>query len=118
MSRRLSSFGPLVSRFARAVTVVSLALSVAGCASALERARKYKDQKDYARSEQYYRTSISSDPEDKKTATSELAALKMALAQHKLKKGDAAAADALFREALELTPGEEKATDGLGRALA
>lgn len=116
MSRRFSSFR--LSRLARTVTLVSLALSVGGCASALERARKYKDQKDYARSEQYYRTSISSDPEDKKTATAELANLKLALAHHKLKKGDAVAAEKLFRESLELAPGEEKATDGLGRALA
>jgi tetratricopeptide (TPR) repeat protein len=116
--RKSSSFRRFVSRVARSLTVVSVALTVAGCASSLERARKYKDQKDYARSEQYYRTSISSDPEDRAKATQELAALKLALAHHKLKKGDAAAAEALFREALELTPGEEKATDGLGRALA
>ena len=98
--------------------MVSIVLGLSGCASALERARKAKDQKDYAKAENYYRTSISADPEDKPTAQKELQALKLALAHNKIKKGDPAAAEKLYREALELAPGEEKATDGLGRALA
>jgi Flp pilus assembly protein TadD len=97
---------------------MSLVLGLSGCASALERARKAKDQKDYPRAEQYYRTSISADPEDKATAQKELAALKLALAHFKLKKGDAVTAEKLFRESLELSPGDDKAVDGLGRALA
>lgn len=108
----------LVSRLVRPLTVVSIVLGMSGCASALERARKAKDQRDYAKAENYYRTSIGNDPEDKETAKTELGSLKLALAQSKLKKGDAVAAEKLFREALELSPGEEKATDGLGRALA
>jgi tetratricopeptide (TPR) repeat protein len=97
---------------------MSIVLGLSGCASSLERARKAKDQKDYAKAENYYRTSIGNDPEDKATAQNELVALKLALAHSKLKKGDPAAAEKLFREALVLAPGEEKATDGLGRALA
>ena len=97
---------------------MSIVLGLSGCASALERARKAKDQKDYAKAENYYRTSIGNDPEDKATAQKELEALKLALAHNKLKKGDPAAAEKLFRDALVLAPGDEKATDGLGRALA
>jgi tetratricopeptide (TPR) repeat protein len=97
---------------------MSIVLGLSGCASSLERARKAKDQKDYAKAENYYRTSIGNDPEDKATAQKELAALKVTLAHSKLKKGDPAAAEKLFREALVLAPGDEKATDGLGRALA
>jgi Flp pilus assembly protein TadD len=92
-------------------------LSLAGCASALERARVARDGRDYARAEQYYRTSMSSDPADKAVAQQELAAMKIARAQAKLKTKPAEA-EKLYREARTLAPSDEKALDGLGRALA
>ena len=92
-------------------------LVLGGCASALERARVARDAKDYPKAEEYYRKSISKDPEDKAKAQKELAALKVTQAHSKLKtKPDVA--EKLYREALALAPGEEKAVDGLGRALA
>ncbi|MBA3548365.1 MAG: hypothetical protein H0T76_17930 [Nannocystis sp.] len=100
-----------------APAVVALALVLGGCASALERARVARDARDYPKAEQYYRTSITADPEDKGAAQRELGALKVTLAQQQL-KSDPAAAERLFREARELAPTDEKAVDGLGRALA
>ena len=96
--------------------LVSL-LALGGCASALERARVARDARDYPKAEQYYRTSMTKDPEDRPKAQKELAGLKVTLAQAKL-KADPAAAEKLFREALTLDPGDAKAIDGLGRAQA
>jgi len=92
-------------------------LVLGGCASALERARVARDARDYPKAEQYYRTSMTADPEDRAAAQTELAGLKVTLAQQKL-KSDPAAAEQLFRAAGELAPADEKALDGLGRALA
>lgn len=114
-THRLSPRIALVSRLAPAL--VALALALGGCASALERARTARDAKEYTKAEQYYRTSIKEDPEDKARAQQELAALKVTLAQPKL-KSKPAVAEKLYREALELVPGQDKAVDGLGRALA
>ena len=90
-------------------------LALGGCASSLERARVARDNRDYPKAEQYYRGAMAKDPEDKPRAQMELGALKVALAQNKLKK-DPAAAEKLFREALALNPRDDKAIDGLGRA--
>ncbi len=100
-----------------ASALVALALTLGGCASALERARVARDARDYPKAEQYYRKSITTTPEDKAAAQRELAGLKVTLAQAKL-KSDAAAAEKLFTEAREINPSDEKAVDGLGRALA
>ncbi len=101
--------------------VLTLGLSLAvvgggGCASALERARVARDAKDYPKAEQYYRTALTGEPADRPKAAKELAALKVTQAHSKLKKGDAPAAEQLFREAMELDPKDDKAIDGLGRA--
>lgn len=100
---------------------LTLGLSLAGvggggCASALERARVARDAKDYPKAEQYYRTALTGEPADRPKAAKELAALKVTQAHGKLKKGDAPAAEQLFREAMELDPKDDKAIDGLGRA--
>ena len=109
----------LASRFASrlAPALVALTLALGGCASALERARTARDAKEYPKAEQYYRASIKEDPEDRARAQQELAALKVTLAQPKL-KSKPEVAEKLYREALELVPGQDKAVDGLGRALA
>lgn len=93
-------------------------LVLGGCASALERARVARDARDYPKAEQYYRTALTGDPADRGKAAKELAGLKVTLATGKLKKGDAAAAEQLFREAMELDAADDKAIDGLGRAQA
>lgn len=93
------------------------AIVLTGCASALERARVARDARDYPKAEQYYRTAMSGDPEDRPRATKELAGLKVTLGQAQLKK-DPVAAEKLFREALALDASEAKAVDGLGRAQA
>jgi tetratricopeptide (TPR) repeat protein len=100
-----------------APALVALALALGGCASALERARVARDGRDYPKAEQYYRKSMTSDPEDKNAATRELAGLKVTQAQQKL-KSDPAQAEKLFLEARAIDPADEKAIDGLGRALA
>ena len=115
MARHLRNPPPSLPRLASAV--VALVLGLGGCASALERARVARDARDYPKAEQYYRTSMSGDPEDRAVAQTELAGLKVTLAQQKL-KSDPAAAEQLFRAAGELAPADEKALDGLGRALA
>ncbi len=102
----------------RLVSSLALVLALGGCASALERARVARDARDYPKAEQYYRTALTGDPVDRNKAAKELAGLKVTLAHAKLKKGDAAAAEKLFREALELDAGDDKAIDGLGRAQA
>lgn len=101
----------------RPLAGLAVALVLAGCASSLERARVARDARDYPKAEQYYKTSMTADPEDKAAAQKELAALKVTLAQQKL-KSDPAGAEQLFRAARELAPADEKAIDGLGRALA
>lgn len=100
-----------------APALVALALALGGCASALERARVARDARDYPKAEQYYRKSMTSDPADKNAAARELAGLKVTQAQQKL-KSDPAQAEKLFLEARALDPADEKAVDGLGRALA
>jgi len=115
MARHFRSLHPSLPRLAPAL--VALALALGGCASALERARVARDARDYPKAEQYYRSSMSADASDRVVAQKELAALKITLAQQKLKT-DPAAAEQLFRDARELSPGDEKAIDGLGRALA
>jgi tetratricopeptide (TPR) repeat protein len=114
MARHPRTPPPSLPRLASAVALV---LVLGGCASALERARVARDARDYPKAEQYYRTSMSADPEDRAAAQTELAGLKVTLAQQKL-KSDPAAAEQLFRAAGELAPADEKALDGLGRALA
>lgn len=98
-------------------SVLVSVLAVGGCASALERARVARDARDYPKAEQYYRTSMAKDPEDRAKAQKELAGLKVTQAQAKLKT-DAVAAEKLFREALTLDASDAKAIDGLGRAQA
>ena len=106
------------SRFVPAVgSVLAVVLALAGCASSLERARVARDNRDYPKAEELYRGAITRDPEDRGRAQVELGALKVTLAQNKLKK-DPVAAEKLFREALELNPRDDKAIDGLGRAQA
>jgi len=114
MARHPRTPPPSLPRLASAVALV---LVLGGCASALERARVARDARDYPKAEQYYRTSMTADPEDRAAAQTELAGLKVTLAQQKL-KSDPAAAEQLFRAAGELAPADEKALDGLGRALA
>jgi len=116
MARLSRSPHPSFSRLA-AAALVSLAFVSGGCASSLERARVARDARDYPKAEQYYRSSMTADPADKNAAQKELAALKVTLAQQALKT-DAAAAAELFRAARALDPADEKAIDGLGRALA
>jgi thioredoxin-like negative regulator of GroEL len=106
----------LVSSLALAVGLAVSLGAASGCASALEKARVARDARDYPRAEQYYRTALTGDPADRPKAAKELAGLKVTQAHTKLKKGDAVAAEKLFREAMELDPKDDKAIDGLGRA--
>ncbi len=101
----------------RLASLLALALALGGCASSLERARVARDNRDYPRAEQYYRSAMSGDPEDRPRAQKELAALKVSLGHAQLKK-DPAAAEKLFREAQGLDPEDDKVIDGLGRAEA
>ncbi len=114
-----ASVSPRVSglRLAPMASALVVLLALGGCASSLERARVARDDRDYPKAEEYYRSAMTKDPEDKPRAQKELAALKVTLAQNKLKK-DPVAAEKLYREALALDAGDNKAIDGLGRAQA
>lgn len=114
--RRSVQIPHLVSSLALALGLSVMCIGAAGCASALERARVARDARDYPKAEQYYRTALTGDPEDRPKAAKELAGLKVTLAHAKLKTGDAVEAEKLFREATVLDPRDDKAVDGLGRA--
>ncbi len=114
--RRSVQIPHLVSSLALALGLSVAGVGGAGCASALERARVARDARDYPKAEQYYRTALTGEPEDRPKAAKELASLKVTLAHAKLKKGDAVEAEKLFREATVLDPRDDKAVDGLGRA--
>ena len=102
----------------RLAPLLAVTLALAGCASSLERARVARDNRDYPRAEQYYRSAMGGgEPQDRPRARKELAALKVSLAQAQLQK-DPAGAEKLFREARTIDPDDEKAIDGLGRAEA
>ncbi|MEZ4454376.1 MAG: hypothetical protein R3B09_33300 [Nannocystaceae bacterium] len=90
-----------------------------GCGSLVDKARAAKEAKDYAKAESLYKQSMTKDKEelDRQLAREELVDLLVEIAKEDA-KADPARAEGLYREALELDPGDEAAQDGLGRLLA
>jgi tetratricopeptide (TPR) repeat protein len=86
-----------------------------GCATTLERARTAKSRGDADEAKALYR-SATSDPEQAAQARQELASLHVEEARA-VEKTDAAAAEALYRDALDVAPAHDHALTGLVRLL-
>ncbi|MBK8265847.1 MAG: tetratricopeptide repeat protein [Nannocystis sp.] len=105
-------------RHARALCFFVLALT-AGCASYIDKARTARDERDYEKAESLYRTAIAKDREalDRELAREELVAMMILRAKARAKENPPAALD-IYTAAIELSPDDEEAKDGIGRLLA